>query len=85
MSNLRIFGIWDLTFGSGMQTLGALLAVLTVGWFLDRATVLHEIGDGPTWRVRLLIIWLRWVIPAAMLTIGTWWLLSDVLGLVGTS
>ena len=35
--NNAIFVPWDLTFGSGMQTLGSLLAVLTVGWCLHRA------------------------------------------------
>ena len=32
MINNAIFVPWDLTFGSGMQTLGALVAAVTVGW-----------------------------------------------------
>ncbi len=93
MTNMRIFGIWDLTFGSGMQTLGALVAVITVGWLVRRATLLEQLGHTqPTraraaghvaLRIRLLIIWLRFVIPAAMTAVGIWWLLSDVLGAVG--
>ncbi len=35
-STTRIFVPWDLTFGSGMQTLGSLVAVLTVGWCMKR-------------------------------------------------
>jgi NSS family neurotransmitter:Na+ symporter len=69
MINMRVFVPWDLTFGSGMQVLGALVAVLTVGWVLK-----------PPWR--WLGWWLRWVVPAAILAVGIWWLLGDVLGWV---
>lgn len=82
MTNLRVFGIWDLTFGSGMQVLGALLAAVTVGWLLERATLLRQLG-GDSRGVRFLVWWLRWVVPGAILTVGLWWLVSDVLGLVG--
>lgn len=83
MINMRIFVTWDLTFGSGMQTLGALLAVLTVAWVLQRAAVMKELSAGdssfdPGW----LYTWLRFVLPGAILLVGVWWLLSDVLGLV---
>lgn len=84
MISLRVFVPWDLTFGSGMQTLGALLAVLTFGWALRRADALRELGTGaarpPVW----LYYWLRFVVPAGILLVGIWWLLSDVLHLVGT-
>ncbi len=26
--------------------------------------------------------WIRWVIPGAILAVGIWWLLTDVLGVV---
>ena len=42
--NNGIFVPWDLTFGSGMQTLGALLAVLTVGWCMQRSTALAALS-----------------------------------------
>lgn len=82
--NMRIFLPWDLTFGSGMQTLGALLAVITVGWAIRRSDALAELAAGgdrpfPPW----LYYWLRFVIPGALLLVGAWWLLTDVLGLVG--
>lgn len=82
MINLKIFVAWDLTFGSGMQALGALLSVLTVGWFLQRGALLAQLGDrgiGTT----ILIACIRYLIPLAMLTVGTWWLLTDVLHIVG--
>ena len=82
MINMKIFVPWDLFFGSGMQTLGALLAVIAVSWSLDRSRLLDELGmaEGEgTW----LVLWLRYVVPIAILGLGVWWLLSDVLGVVG--
>jgi NSS family neurotransmitter:Na+ symporter len=83
MINLDVFVTWDLTFGSGMQVLGAFLTVLTAGWFLSRATLLEQLGEPGATRT-LLVFAIRWVIPLAMLAVGAWWLLTDVLHLVGT-
>jgi NSS family neurotransmitter:Na+ symporter len=79
--NNGIFIPWDLTFGSGMQTLGCLLAVITVGWCMHRSTALAQMArEGgpavPTW----LIYWIRFGIPAAVLSVGVWWLLTSVFG-----
>lgn len=79
--NNAIFVPWDLTFGSGMQTLGSLLAVLTVGWCLHRAAALQQLSRAggiavPGW----LIHWIRFGIPTAILSVGIWWLLTSVLG-----
>jgi NSS family neurotransmitter:Na+ symporter len=79
--NNAIFVPWDLTFGSGMQTLGSLLAVLTVGWCMHRAHALDQLAlDGgraaPVWLVR----WIRFGIPLVILAVGVYWLLSAVLG-----
>ncbi len=81
--NMKIFVPWDLVFGSGMQTLGALLAVLAVGWFVKRSTVLAELGIGeeggpPAW----LYLWMRYVVPVAIVAVGVWWALTDLLGIV---
>ncbi|MFT4605867.1 MAG: NSS family neurotransmitter:Na+ symporter [Rhodothermales bacterium] len=86
MISNAIFVPWDLVFGSGMQTIGALLAVLTVGWALRRSEVLRQIGGGagegaPGLKLRLLYLWIRYVIPIAILLVGVWWLLTDVLHL----
>lgn len=80
MINLDIFLRWDLTFGSGMQTLGAVAAALTAGWAMHRGTLLRQLAGDRTagWR-HWLPFWLRYVVPGAILAVGVWWLLSDVL------
>ena len=81
MINLRVFVPWDLTFGSGGQTFGAVLAVVTVGWVMRRADLLRQIaGEHPSALDRFLAAWLRWVIPTAVAGAAAWWLLTDVLG-----
>lgn len=86
MINLEIFVPWDLTFGSGGQTLGALVAVLTVGWVMRRGDLLRQIaGDRPSAADLALIHWLRWVVPVAIVLAAAWWLLTDVLGIVGAA
>lgn len=83
MVNLEIFVPWDLTFGSGGQTFGTLVAVLTVGWVMHRATLLEQIaGPDPSGLDRALVRWLRWVVPFGVFAAAAWWLLSDVLGRV---
>lgn len=83
MINLRIFVPWDLTFGSGMQTLGALLTVLAVGWSIQRSVALEQLARHGTPAPRLLYLWLRYVVPGCILLVGIWWLLTDVLHVVG--
>lgn len=72
-------------FGSGMQTLGALAAAVTVGWALDRSAALEELAAGvveepEARRLRLLLLWIRWVVPAAVLATGVWWMATEVIG-----
>ena len=81
--NNAIFVPWDLTFGSGMQTLGALMAVITIGWCIHRSAALKALaGEGqppvPTW----LFYWIRFGIPAAILSVGAWWLMTSVFGTI---
>jgi len=89
MVNMRVFVPWDLAFGSGAQTAGVLVAVLAVGWGMKRGAVLRELGVGtdrgpPGKRQVFLYYWIRWVIPGAILAVGAWWLLTDVMGVVAT-
>jgi NSS family neurotransmitter:Na+ symporter len=83
MINMRIFVPWDLTFGSGMQTLGALLSVLAVGWSIQRSVALEQLARHGTPAPRLLYLWLRFVVPGCILLVGVWWLLTDVLHVAG--
>ena len=85
MINLKIFIPWDLTFGTGFQTVGALAAAVTVGWALKRGEALKQLaGDSADSKTfRLLYLWIRFVVPGAILAVGTWWLLTEVLGVSG--
>jgi NSS family neurotransmitter:Na+ symporter len=79
MINQRIFVPWDLTFGSGMQALGALLAVVTLAWFVKRAKSLKELSAGRKSKFpRFLYWWMRIVVPLAILIVGLNWLLEAV-------
>jgi len=79
MINAKIFVPWDLTFGSGMQTLGALLAVITTVWCIKRADALKELASGPNKPFPVLLYWwMRLVIPAVILMVGILWLLENV-------
>jgi NSS family neurotransmitter:Na+ symporter len=81
--NTGIFVPWDLTFGSGMQTLGALVAVVTVGWCMNRGAALAALSRGSARPVPLwLYLWIRFGIPSGILAVGIWWLLTSVLGTV---
>ena len=80
--NMSVFVPWDLTFGSGMQTVGVLLAVVTLSWVLARPTALSELGLVGRRSSAILFGWLRYVVPGAILLVGLWWLASEVLGLV---
>jgi NSS family neurotransmitter:Na+ symporter len=82
MLSMRIFVPWDLTFGSGFQTVGALAAALALGWVLDRSAALKQLTHGSPVRTRLLYGWVRWVIPGIILVVGVWWALTDLLGVV---
>ncbi len=85
MINMRIFVPWDLTFGTGFQTFGALVAALTVGWSFKRSDALRQLASSEDagLQIRLLYNWIRFVVPGAILTVGIWWFLTDVLGVVG--
>ena len=81
MVNLGIFVPWDLTFGSGAQTFGAVVAVVTAGWVMSRRDLLRQLGgESPSRLDRFLAGWLRWVIPTAVAGAAAWWLLTEVLG-----
>jgi neurotransmitter:Na+ symporter, NSS family len=80
MLNMEVFVPWDLTFGTGFQTVGALAAALTFGWALDRGAALEELaGDHDSGRVLFLYWWIRFAIPIAIAAVGSWWVVTEVL------
>ena len=77
--NNAIFVPWDLTFGSGMQTLGSLFAVVTVAYCMNRSAALKQLfGAGekpvPMW----VFYWIRYGIPVIIVGVGVYWLLTQV-------
>ena len=79
MINFKIFIPWDLTFGSGMQVFGSLLAMLTAVWFIKRIELLNELSQGQKKPVpKFLYFWMKFVVPAAILFVGINWLLESV-------
>jgi SNF family Na+-dependent transporter len=78
MINMKVFVPWDLTFGSGMQALGSLLAVLTAAWFIKRYALLKELDIKTSFARSALHWWLRIVVPVAILFVGVNWLLESV-------
>ena len=75
MVNMKIFLPWDLAFGSGLQSGGVLLAVLAFGWAMSRGEALRQLGKSTP---PALYLWIRWVIPAAILAVGGWWFSTEV-------
>ena len=80
MLNMEIFVPWDLTFGSGMQTFGALMAAVTVGWSMKRSDALRALSATDATVPGWLYAWIRYVIPGAILSVGIWWFITSVLG-----
>ncbi|MCK4766384.1 MAG: sodium-dependent transporter [Candidatus Aminicenantes bacterium] len=79
MINFKIFVPWDLFFGSGMQTLGTFMAVITAVWCTKRASALKELARGSDKPFPLILYWwMRIVIPLAVLFVGLNWLLESV-------
>ncbi len=79
MINMKIFFPWDLTFGSGMQTLGAFLAVVTTAWCIRRSDAIKELATETAKPFHhMLYWWMRIVIPACVLFVGVRWLIDAV-------
>ncbi len=79
MINFKIFIPWDLAFGSGMQALGALFAVITAVWFIRRSSALKELSQGRTKPFpAFLYWWMRIAVPIAILFVGVNWILESL-------
>jgi NSS family neurotransmitter:Na+ symporter len=79
MINFKIFVPWDLAFGSGMQALGSLLAVVTAVWFIRRSQALKELSNGTARPFPMFLYWwMRIAIPIAILFVGVNWILESL-------
>jgi SNF family Na+-dependent transporter len=68
-----------LTFGSGLQAVGSLMAVTTAAWCIKRSKALKELSEGRKKPFPLFLYWwMRIVIPIAILFIGINWILESV-------
>jgi NSS family neurotransmitter:Na+ symporter len=67
----EIIGVLDLVIGSGFMLIGGLLAVIAITWSQERAAAIeHIFGTArPGFPVRLLYLWMRYVIPLAIASI----------------
>ena len=65
-----IVGTLDLIFGSGMQMLGSLIAMITVAWGLGAARTKLQLFSGETagWHDSY-FLWLKWVVPGVLLIV----------------
>ena len=69
--NPELIGVLDMIFGSGMQTLGSAISIITLSWFVKKQKGLKQIF-GSRWNSPLPTIYfslVKWVIPAILLAI----------------
>ncbi len=66
-----MIGTLDLVFGSGMQVLGSALCVLGFTWGLGRKRAIHQMyaSDHESTYRKMVFLWIKWAIPAALLAV----------------
>ena len=74
-----IVGTLDLVFGSGMQMLGSLIAIVTVAWGLGVVRTKLQLFPGETagWHDTY-YLWLKWVVPGVMLIVLVGYVASNL-------
>ncbi|MBN4062410.1 sodium-dependent transporter [Bacteroidales bacterium AH-315-I05] len=74
-----IIGILDLVFGSGMQVLGSLLAILAIAWGQKRAKMLKSVfgAEAKPWHT-LYYYWVKWCLPTALLIVFVGYIVSKI-------
>ena len=77
--NPSIIGALDLIFGSGMQVLGSLLAILAIAWGQKRAKMLKSVFGAETksWHI-LYYYWIKFCLPAVLLTVFVGYIISKI-------
>jgi NSS family neurotransmitter:Na+ symporter len=68
MISLDYLSTSDLVWGSTMQPVGSVVAIVAVAWSMNRGRALQTAGLGSSGRHGMLwIVWLRYVVPAVVL------------------
>ena len=74
-----IVGTLDLIFGSGMQMLGSMIAVVTVAWKIGRLkTKLQIFGSAQAGWHENYFQWLKWAVPGVMMIVLGGYVLSNL-------
>ena len=74
-----IISILDLVFGSGMQVLGSLLAILAIAWGQKRAKMLTSVfgSEIKPWHT-FYYYWVKWFLPAVLLSVFIGYIVSKM-------
>ena len=74
-----IISILDLIFGSGLQLLGCMMALIALTWGQSRKQALSAVfGDTKrTWHIAY-FYWVKWVVPATLFTVFIGYVLSKI-------
>ena len=74
-----IIGTLDLIFGSGMQVLGSLFAILAVAWGQKKAKMLHSIfgSELKSWH-KMYYYWVKYFLPMVLLTVFVGYIISKI-------
>ena len=79
--NPHWIGTLDLVFGSGMFMLGALMAVIAIGWGLGEAATRAQVRTGLKPAMENFVTgWIRYMVPSALAAILIGFIVSKVFG-----
>lgn len=77
----RLIGLLDLIFGSGMQVLGSMLAVMGMWWGAQRFDYQKLLfANAESKAAPMAIFWLRWIVPGTLLAVLVGYVISSFSG-----
>ena len=74
-----LIGILDLVFGSGMQLLGSMLAILAFSWGQSKSKALRGVfgSNNRKWHC-VYYYWIKWIVPATLFAVLIGYIVSKV-------
>jgi NSS family neurotransmitter:Na+ symporter len=74
-----LIGILDLVFGSGMQLLGSMLAILAFSWGQSKSKALQGVfgSKHKKWH-SVYYYWIKWIVPATLLAVLVGYIVSKI-------